>query len=653
MWKITPAGCPPTASNSGGSRCVSDAELHALFEALTDLVLVLDSQGRYLKVAPTAPGVLYWPPEELLGKTVHEVFRTQEADFFLAHIQQALEENRSHGIEYPLAIGDREVWFEGSVTPLGDAAVLWVARDITERKRTEEQLHQARKMEAIGQLAGGIAHDFNNLLTVINGYADLLVARQAPGESPEKEMRAICKAGQQAASLTRRLLAFSRRQILQPVKVNLDAAVLDIQPIVRRLLPENIDIAFHLDAGNGHTKVDPTQLEQVVINLAVNARDAMPLGGKLTIETAIVELDEPYASAHAEVRPGRYVLLAMTDTGIGMSAATRVRIFEPYFTTKTGEAGTGLGLAMVHGVIRQSDGYIWVYSEPGAGTTFKIYLPLAEAPRPYDLSRPSNPVPLPGGDETVLLVEDDDAVREYVAETLAVLGYEVIQAANGRDAASKSAAFEGRIALLITDVVMPGGSGRSIASQLLLDRPDLQVLYISGYTDDAIVRHGILEPGVAFLAKPFSADTLARKVRDVLDNRRELPVVLVVDDDLSVRNLLCDVLKHAGYAAVEASNGLQALRLCEETRVDLVITDLAMPDREGIETIQALRLGFRGVPIIAMSGMFEADNLLRIAQHLGAAKVFQKPLDLEKIRSAVHDLLSARKVPPTDRTDRF
>jgi hypothetical protein len=391
---------------------------------------------------------------------------------------------------------------------------LVVAHDITERKELEAQLQQSQKMDAIGRLAGGVAHDFNNLLGVIIGYGERLL-RRLP--SPERrEISEVLKAAEHAASLTRQLLAFSRRQVLKPRVLDLNAIVGELDGMLRRIIGEDVHLVTMLQEGLGHVKADPGQIQQVVMNLAVNARDAMPKGGRLTIETGNTELDESYSSAHLAVRPGRYVMLAVTDTGMGMDAATRARIFEPFFTTKEAGKGTGLGLSTVFGIVKQSEGDVWVYSEPLRGTTFKIYLPrvhdVMEERAPTKAESPS------GGSETILLVEDDDSLRELGREILEEHGYKIIEASSGTAALEALERHTGSLDLLLTDLVMSGMSGRELADQITRTRPGTKVLFMSGYTDDALGHHGVLESGTAFVEKPFTIDGLLRKVREVLES---------------------------------------------------------------------------------------------------------------------------------------
>ncbi len=386
-------------------------------------------------------------------------------------------------------------------------------------KRSEEQFRQAQKMEAIGQLAGGVAHDFNNLLTIISGYSNLLLDGMLDQADPAYEaVVEIRKAAERTATLTRQLLAFSRRQVLAPQVFVLNSVIQDMDKMLRRLIGEDIQLTSSLAADLGAVKADPGQIEQVLLNLAVNARDAMPQGGRLTIETANVTLDETYASAHAEIQPGPFVMLAVTDSGCGMDAATQARIFEPFFTTKGPGKGTGLGLATVYGIVKQSGGSIYLYSEVGRGTSFKVYLPRVEE-APVANLRPAAPAATTqvGGKETLMIVEDDDAVRALTRTVLRGQSYDVIEAVDADDALRWVEEHSDPIHLLVTDVVMPGMSGRDLAERLSALRPEIKVLYVSGYTDDSVVRHGLLEAEIAFLQKPFTPDSLARKVREVLD----------------------------------------------------------------------------------------------------------------------------------------
>ena len=390
--------------------------------------------------------------------------------------------------------------------------------DVTERRALEQQLRQAQKMEAIGRLAGGIAHDFNNLLMVISGYSEFLLDRLGPDQALRGPAKEISSAAERATSLTRQLLAFSRKQMLTPKVIDLNAVVTENLKMLTRLIGEDIDLVMIPGAELGPVKADPGQIEQVILNLAVNARDAMPQGGRLTIETANVTLDESYARLHAPVQPGDYTMLVITDTGIGMDTETQSRIFEPFFTTK-GTKGTGLGLSTVYGIIKQSGGYIWVYSEPGRGTSFKVYMPHVTAEEVAAVEKPAAPavVPLETARETILVVEDEVNLRRLTRQFLENQGYTVLEAADGAEAVQICVAHQGIIHLLLTDVIMPGMNGRELAHRVSEIRPNMKVLYMSGYTENAIGHNGTLDAGITLLQKPFTLHALKAKVREVID----------------------------------------------------------------------------------------------------------------------------------------
>lgn len=409
----------------------------------------------------------------------------------------------------------------------GRNAKLVLAKDITERRRTEEalrhteeQLRQSQKLEGVGQLAGGIAHDFNNLLTVINGFCELAMRGLRPEDPLLANLEEIKKAGDRASSLTRQLLAFSRRQVLQPKTLNLDTVVTDMEKMLRRIIGENIDLRAELEPSLGNVNADPGQIEQIILNLVVNARDSMPNGGKLTIETDNVYLDREYVKNHVGTQAGPHVMLAVSDTGYGIDEETMGRIFEPFFTTKEIGKGTGLGLSTVYGIVKQSGGNIWVYSEVGRGTTFKVYLPrVDQGAEEYKSAHAARP---PQGSETILLVEDEEMLRKFARQTLATYGYEILEAPNGEEAISLSKQHVGPIHLLLTDVIMPGMNGRELATRLAEARRSLRVMFMSGYTDDAMVHQGMLDYSVVFIQKPFSPESLARKVREVLDEPEDV-----------------------------------------------------------------------------------------------------------------------------------
>ena len=395
-------------------------------------------------------------------------------------------------------------------------ALTGVLIDITEHKRLEEQFLQAQKMESVGRLAGGVAHDFNNLLTMINLYSDMALRSLEPSNPLRQDLEEIHKAGDRAAQLTRQLLAFSRRQVLEMHTLNLNEVLQGLAKMLPRLIGEDVTLEMKPAPDLGNVRADPGQIEQVVVNLVVNARDAMPDGGQLTLETANVTLDRPVLRRHPDVVVGDYVMLAISDTGTGMTEEVKAHLFEPFFTTKGLGKGTGLGLATVYGIIKQHQGHIWVYSEPGLGSTFKIYLPRVEE-EPAKLSRLNESATLPRGTETVLVVEDEPAVRGVAVRVLSGLGYRVLEASHGAEALQVAATCGQAIHLLLTDVVMPEMNGKALSEQLTALYPGLKVLFVSGYTDETVARRGVLGAGVPFLQKPFPPAGLAHKVREVLD----------------------------------------------------------------------------------------------------------------------------------------
>jgi PAS domain S-box-containing protein len=502
--------------------------LSAIIQASPMGIAILDVEGNVTLWNPAAERIFGWKKEEVLGRPLPAV-PPDKREEHRALRERVLRDEAFTGMEVIHRKQDGSpIHISLSTAPLRDAAgrvcgIMSLMADITERKRTEEelrkaeeQLRQVQKMDSIGQLAGGIAHDFNNLLTVITGYSDLLLQGLKADDPHRASIEQIRSAGERATALTRQLLAFSRRQVLEPKVLDLNAVVANVEKMLRRLIGEDISYVSVLSPGLGRVKADPGQIEQVILNLIVNARDAMPQGGKLTVETANVELDDTYVRKHVGAKPGPHVLLAVSDTGHGMDAETQKRVFEPFFTTKEKGKGTGLGLSTVYGIVKQSGGSVWVYSEIGKGTTFKVYLPRIEEGVDARSSGAVQVDPVRGS-ETILLVEDDESVRELVRSFLQAGGYAVLTVRDTDAALQICEQRQSPIRLLITDVVMPGMSGRDLAERLTAVNPSTKVLYMSGYTDDAVVRHGVLEPGITFLQKPFSADALLRKVREVLD----------------------------------------------------------------------------------------------------------------------------------------
>jgi PAS domain S-box-containing protein len=491
----------------------------------TDAIYWLDSDGALVYVNEAACRSLGYTREELLRLTVWDVdpvHSREEWERSWRNLEEQRDPNatplrtmhrRRDGTLFPVEVQAQHL-------ELSDGAIkVAYVREITERDRLEAQLRQAQKMESVGRLAGGVAHDFNNLLTAISGNVELALLDLRPADPLYELLIEVHRAADSAANLTRQLLAFSRKQVIDPRVVNLNGIVDELQKMLKRLMREDVDVHVRLDPGLWQTKVDRGQLEQVLVNLAVNARDAMPHGGTLTLETGNATLDEAYTRTRSYVIPGEYVMLAVTDTGTGMDEQAKAHLFEPFFTTKEHGKGTGLGLAMVYGAVKQNRGSIEVESEPGRGTTFRIYLPRVVA-APDPLPVPSPTMRLPGGTETILLVEDEEKVRAVAVGLLRRLGYTVIASSCATEALSAVRELTGPLHLLVTDVVLPGMNGRILAQQVEALRPGTKVLYTSGYSEDVVIHHGVLDPGIEFVPKPYSIDLLARRVREVLDARR-------------------------------------------------------------------------------------------------------------------------------------
>jgi PAS domain S-box-containing protein len=494
----------------------------AITEGSRDAIFVSDAESRFVMVNRAACELTGYSRDELLGMRIPDLHEEEDLQAYRKHhaaiwageeVISRAKILRKDGTKVDVEFNNRRI------TIAGTHYMHTVARDISERLSLEAQLRQSQRLEAVGQLAGGVAHDFNNLLTVVLANSQLLLEGLDRQDPARLELEEIRKAAERAASLTRQLLAFSRKQVLEPRPLDLNAVVADMEKLLRRLIGEHIELITVLEPELGTVEADIGQIEQVIVNLAINARDAMPDGGTLTIETANAELDPGYAEAHSSVRPGRYVVLVVSDTGCGMDSETASRIFEPFFTTKAMGEGSGLGLATVYGIVKQSGGHIWVYSEPGQGATFKIYLPrLDTVARSHAAATAASSVCQ--GSETILLVEDDDAVRIAVLKVLRRNGYTVLAASDAAEALAACERHAGPVHLVITDLIMPGTGGRELAQQVRRVRPEAAVLYISGYTDHAVLGRGMLEPDAHFLEKPFALDALMRKVRDVLDEHR-------------------------------------------------------------------------------------------------------------------------------------
>ena len=501
---------------------LSEERFRQFFENAPIYCYMVSPEGIILVVNKAALATLGYEKEELVGKPVMMIYAPEYYTKAKENLDIWKKTGRLEEVEMELITkrGERRtVLLSADAVRDRDGKILHsisVQRDITEQKLLEDQLRQSQKMEAIGRLAGGIAHDFNNLLTVIKGYSQLSLVEIKEGDPLRGNIEEIKNAADRAAALTRQLLAFSRCQIMEMKVLDLNDLLKNLDKMLRRVIGEDIELVTLLAEDLGRVKTDPGQIEQVIMNLSVNARDAMPSVGKLTIETANVELDGAYARNHVAVTPGRYVMISVSDTGVGIAPEVRDRVFDPFFTTKEKGKGTGLGLSTVYGIVKQSDGNIWVYSEPGKGTTFKIYLPRVDEPL-EELGERVEVKEIPRGTETILVVEDEEDVRKLAVRILERQGYKVLEASQGLDAFLIAEKYKDLIHLLVTDVVMPKIGGRELADRIAEIRPEIKVLYMSGYTDNAIVHHGVLGEGMEFIQKPFTVDGLARKVREVLD----------------------------------------------------------------------------------------------------------------------------------------
>jgi PAS domain S-box-containing protein len=524
-------------------------------------------------------------------------------------------------------------FFEGLGASIGVA--LARTREAIAREKLQAQFMQSQKMESVGRLAGGVAHDFNNLLTVINGYSQMLLRKMHADDPLRTMVEEVHKAGHRAAGLTQQLLAYSRKQVLQPCTLGLDSILREMKPMLTRLVGEDVEVNVDLRAGGATIHADRHQLEQVVMNLAVNSRDAMPGGGKLSIETDVVEWGPSQAQSHPGADEGHYVMLAVGDTGMGMSKETLEHIFEPFFTTKGSGQGTGLGLSMIQGIVAQSGGYIEVGSQPEHGTTFKIYLPMVEGTETE--TRRVVTALATGGKETVLVVDDQAEVLAFAAAALEGYGYRVMVAPDGAEALLLGE--REHVDLLVTDVVMPNMSGQALAERLEKLRPGMKVLFMSGYTADVMASHGALAEGVELIEKPFDAEQLAIRVREVLGPAKAgRPTVLVAENSAPVRKMLSTILSEAGYAVVEACDGVQALERLRESPAQLALIDVNMPRQGGFDTARAIREERPEVKIILMSAALGKAHPLDPAG-LGVDGLLPVPVAPEPLLDAVRHLL--------------
>jgi two-component system cell cycle sensor histidine kinase/response regulator CckA len=620
----------------------SEEEYRLLFERNPQLMWLIDRETqRFLAVNNAAIQHYGYTADEFLGMSIQDVRRPEDvaappsdSDEFtaLGQAQYSGRHKKKDGTPIDVEIREHDIQFTGR-----DARLAMIT-DVTERKKLEEQFQQAQRLESIGRLAGGVAHDFNNLLTIINGYSDLALSELGSDHPLRENLSEVRNAGERAAGLTQQLLAFSRKQLVQPIVLSINTTVTDIHRMLQRLIGEDIEIRTNLAADLGNVLADPGQIQQVIMNLAVNSRDAMPHGGALLIETGNVAFDEDYMMSHPEVYPGAYIMLAVTDTGTGMTPEIKARIFEPFFTTKPKGAGTGLGLATVYGMVKQAGGWIWVYSEPGHGTTFKIYFPRVDEP----LS-PAQPVAKTDvrGDETILVVEDQADLRRLAVMALEKYGYRTYDSSNADEALSFASAFLEPIHLLVTDVIMPGMNGRHLADEMTRLRPGVRVLFMSGYTDDTMAHHGVLDIGVAYLQKPFTPELLGEKVREVLGPRTTAKAtILVISVDDGHRRFLRQSLTSAGYAVLEANSGREALKqLTAALHVDLVITGRFIGEQEAFETKRLLQDRHPRLKFVVLSEVGKSE-VLQTADPRNASTSRRKPVNSGELLQLVREALS-------------
>jgi two-component system, cell cycle sensor histidine kinase and response regulator CckA len=609
----------------------------------------IDGNFRYLNPAAVA---LFGAetPAQLIGLTYVERIHPDHRAVVAARVRLLSEERKAVPLleEQYLRLDGTAFDVEVTAAPLtfeGRVGSIVFFRDITARKQAEEdrsslqeQFHQAQKMESIGQLAGGVAHDFNNLLTVINGYSDLLLSTLKTGDPVRDKLAEIRKAGRTAAGLTQQLLAFSRRQVLDPRPLDLNDLVTDTQEMLQRLVGERIVLVTILAPSLGLVMADHVQTHQVLMNLVVNARDAMPAGGRLTIRTQNIEVNQGLAAECPGINPGPYVLLTVADTGAGIDSETRPHIFEPFFTTKGEGKGTGLGLSTVYGIVRQLGGGVLVESEVGKGTTFRIYIPQSgtEVPPAAVVPPASGTV---RGSETVLVVEDQEEVRKMVVAALESRGYCVLEAARGGDALLLAEHHRGPIHLMVTDVVMPQMNGKELAERLKPLRPETKVLYVSGYGENLLADQGVLDPGVYYLPKPFTSRGLAAKVRTVLDATPKASI-LVVDDSAPIRSIYREILEDAGYQVREADTAAAALAQMDDFPADLVMADLNLGGQTGVALIAELRRAFPKVKTILMSAAFDDSGACSVALAKAADKILPKSVDSAELCKVIATTLT-------------
>ncbi len=633
--------------DSESAQRASEERFRTMVESAPNGLLLVDVNGKIQMASAYVESLFGFEPNELVGESVDRLvplrFRGHHSvsrrEFVKRPANRMMGEGRDlwglrkNGSEFPIEIG---------LSPLkGHSGMQVVCNviDITQRKRLEEQFIQSQKMESMGRLAGGLAHDFNNLLTVILTNCGFLLGKANLSETAQNDVQGIKSAADRAAILTGQLLAFSRKQVLAPRVLELNQLLDGVEQMLGRLLGESIDLVIHRGVDAGTLQADPTQLEQAIVNLAVNAQDAMPDGGILTLETSQVDLDEEYCSIHADVGPGRYVQLSVSDTGFGMDETTLQNIFEPFYTTKPIGKGTGLGLSTSLGIVKQSGGHIWVYSEPGRGTVFRLYFPCLEQAGPVKerVEKLDNRY---HGSATLLVVEDADHVRGSAQRILAEQGYKVLLASGGKEAIRICNEFQGEIDLLLTDVVMPEMNGRELAEFLRPIRPDMRIMFMSGYTNDAVLQQHMVDLDAAFLQKPFTVDSLARQVFQALDVRptrsRKPSAILLIDDDDDVREGVAGLLEDVDINVHRANSLSEGLVQLSKRKCDLVLTDFRLPG-EG-DPVEHISREFPEMRIVVMSGdITSADGLQDGAGRV--VSLLQKPFELSDLLRTIETAL--------------
>jgi len=624
-------------------------QFHALLDAMPDSIILLSADRRILWANKAAADRMSTDDGEVIGSYCFQAYFGRSAPCVPCPVERSLQSGEP-ALDI-LTAEDNKTW-ELRAIPVsvqgseGVLNVIMVNRDVTEQHNLESQLQQAQKMESLGRFAGGIAHDLNNILSVIIGYSDIAISLPPGDRCLPEYLTSVIEAGQKATALTRQILAFSRKQVLEVKALNLNDVVAQMGKMLSRLIGEDIEVTFQPEKGLRNIMADASQLEQVILNLAVNARDAMPNGGVLTIKTATVVLDEIPKRLNLSPPPGEYILVSVSDTGMGMTPEISEKIFEPFFTTKERGKGTGLGLATVFGIVKQHHGYIYAESEPGKGTTFHTYFPVTAEAQTAD-DQLAQQAEIRGGDETILVVDDDDSLRKLVTAILQAMGYQVHEAAGGQQALDIARSLSGGIHLLLTDVVMPHKNGREVAEMIQAELPAIKVLFMSGYADEIIARNGILETGAAFLQKPISRVTLTRKVRQVLDgeNTGLIPTsvfpagrklaILVVDDDKTSFKLVELYISIVADEVEYAENGQVAIDKFQSRPFDLVIMDMLMPIKDGCTAIREIRGWERRnnrptTPIIMMTGNTAKEDLEACAA-AGCSATIPKPLYRDKL----------------------